>query len=366
MNPSTRRDFLRTGSAFIGMAGLPVSAKEAAPAAKPAPPGKVSEPSADAKFVNGPPPLPPNGAFSIIVLPDTQNYRDSHSAGFSAQTQWIVEQKQARNIACVLHLGDITNDNLPGQWENAARSMKLLDGHVPYFMAPGNHDYSEGGRAVDRTTRFSEYFPTSVLGKAPTFGGVYDKEPERIENSFHLFSAEGRKFIVFCLEFGPRKDVVRWANETVSRHHDRQAILVTHAFVYSDNTRHDFGKFGGKQSWNPHTYGVAKASGDDVCDGQELWDSLVSKHPNFIFTINGHVLNDGLGRLTSIAAEERAVHQMLVNFQMKPNGGDGWLRILEIHPDGGMQVCDYSPTRNQTNISEENRFAVKLSPLTAR
>jgi len=150
--------------------------------------------------------------------------------------------------------------------------------------------------------------------------------------------------------------VVRWANEVVARHPDREAILVTHAYLYSDNTRHDFAKFGKQQLWNPHTYGMA-ANGD-ACDGEELWNLLVRRHPNFILTINGHVLNDGLGQLTTAAADGRAVPQLLVNFQMKPNGGDGWLRLLEFRPGGGLQVYDYSPTRNLTNTSPQNQFAV--------
>lgn len=361
MTFSTRRDFLRAGSAFLASGTLGYSAPAEPPAAASKPAKPAAGPYADALFIEGPPPLPVKGAFTLVALPDTQNYRGAHAAGFSAQTAWIAAQKTTRNIAAVLHLGDITNDNLPEQWENAVRSMKLLDDQVPYFMVPGNHDYGKGGGTMDRTSLFSTYFPAAGFRQRPTFGGCYDREPDRVENSYHLFAAEGRKFIVLCLEFGPRKDVLRWANEVVSRHPDRDAILVTHAYAYSDNTRYDFKKFGKKQNWNPHTYGVAAASHDDVTDGQELWELLVSKHSNFIFTINGHVLNDGLGRLATRDPAGREIHQLLVNFQMKPNGGDGWLRLLEMRPDGSLQVYDYSPTRNQTNASEQNQFLLKLA-----
>ena len=77
------------------------------------------------------------------------------------------------------------------------------------------------------------------------------------------------------------------------------------------------------------------------------------------------MLNDGLGRLTSTAADNRAVPQLLVNFQMKPNGGDGWLRLLEFRPGGELQVYDYSPTRNQANASVQNQFGVPLAGLKA-
>ena len=53
---------------------------------------------------------------------------------------------------------------------------------------------------------------------------------------------------------------------------------------------------------------------------------------------------------------------MLVNFQMRPNGGDGWLRLLEFHQDGKtVDICDYSPTLNQRNESSQNKFRIALA-----
>lgn len=322
----------------------------------------AAEPYADAKLVDGEPPKTAKDAFTIVVLPDTQNYSERYPEIYAAQTRWIVENQRDRNIPCVLHLGDVTNNNLPAEWDNAVKAMNQLDGKVPYFMVPGNHDYSEGGHCTDRTTGLNGAFPVAKFKGLPTFGGVYDKEPERLENSYHLFSAGGRDFVSLCLEFGPRKDVVRWANEVAGKHKDRGIILTTHAYIYYDDTRYDWKSLGEKQKWNPHNYRIAKATSDDVSDGEELWNNLVSKHENFILTLNGHVLGDGLGRIITKTPSQRAINQVLVNFQMRPQGGDGWLRLLEFRPDGKtVQVYDYSPTRGQRNESEQNQFVMTLA-----
>ena len=355
MTDLTRRQLLQSGVALTVSSGLLSFSSGALHAA---------DPYSDAVLVAGNLPKLEPGSFTVAVLPDTQNYSENFPKTYLAQTQWIVSNQQARNIACVLHLGDITNHNTPAEWENAVRAMRVLDGKVPYFLVPGNHDYSAGGVCKDRTTLLSKYFPVADFRKSANFGGVYDKEPDRIENSFHLFTANGRKFLVLCLEFGPRKDVVHWANEIVAKHKDRAVILVTHAFVYFDDTRYDWNKRGAKQSWNPHSYGIAKGAGNEVADGEELWTNLVSKHENFILTINGHVLGDGLGRVTSATPAKRDVHQLLVNFQMRPQGGDGWLRLLEFRRDGKtVQVYDYSPTRNERNESPQNQFSLKLAEI---
>jgi hypothetical protein len=349
-----RRTFLTAGAAWA--AGLSARGADAPPpAAKREKPEK--DPYDDAVLIKGEPPLPPEGAFTLAVLPDTQHYAEKYPDTFMAQTRWIAEQRTARRIAGVLHLGDITNHSSAAEWENAVRAMTQL-GELPLCIVPGNHDYGPGGNGTVRETLCSQYFPPAFYKDRPAFGGFYDKEPERTENSFHLLDAGGRKLLLIGLEFGPRPDVVRWAKEIAARHQDREAILATHVFTYHDDSRYHWAKHGNKQDWNPHAYGMARSPGS-VTDGEELWQSLVQPAGNFLFTINGHVLRDGLGRMTSKDAKKRRVHQMLVNFQMRPKGGDGWLRLIEFHPDRSLHICDYSPVRGERNESQQNRFTLK-------
>jgi len=303
------------------------------------------------------------GSFTVAVLPDTQGYAEDSPETFDAQTAWIVENKDARNIVFVLHLGDITDDNVPAQWEVAKRAMQRLDGVVPYSLCLGNHDLGAGGGTATRDTFLNEYFPLSSYAERPAFGGVFDGEPDRLDNSYHLFSAGGRDFIVLALEFAPRNAVVDWANRVLDRYPDRCGILTTHAYVYSDDTRYDWAAKGRTQMWNPHAYKVVKNSGDGN-DGEELWQKLVSKHAGTMLVVSGHVLNDGLGRLSSLGEAGNAVHQMLVNFQMKPGLGGGFLRLLEFLPDGEtLQVKDYSPLSDAYKASGDNHFVLRMPPV---
>jgi hypothetical protein len=47
--------------------------------------------------------------FTLIALPDTQNYSTAYPVVFNSQTQWIANNKTAQNIVFVTHLGDIVN-----------------------------------------------------------------------------------------------------------------------------------------------------------------------------------------------------------------------------------------------------------------
>lgn len=372
MHENTRRQFLKavagssfgsmllSGSAF-GEATKASKKKTKAKSKADKPPEPPKDPYADLILKPGAPPMPEPGSFTVVALPDTQYYSMSFPETYTAQTKWIIDQKKKRNIASVLHLGDITNNNKHEHWKNAQAAMNMLDDEVPYFFTLGNHDYSENGSSKDRTTFFHQYFPRDKYSSLPEFGGSYDREPDRFDNGYYFFNGGDREFMVLSLEFGPRNDVVRWANEVVDKNSDKSVILITHAFVYYTDTRYDWAKYGPKQSWNPHSYLVAKASDDDVNDGQELWDKLITKHNNFVMTLNGHVCGDGLGRVETKLDNGQMLPQMLCDYQVRPRGGDGWLRLLEFRPDNKTVLSyDYSVTRDECNMSRDATFTVSI------
>lgn len=296
-----------------------------------------------------------SSAFKIAVLPDTQNLSRSHPEIFKAQTQWIADNYQEQNIEFVVHLGDIVNNNNVPQWEVAYDAMRTLDGVVPYSVTPGNHDMGENGSASTRdTTLFNTYFPVSDFSNTETFGGVYPAEPDKYDNNYHTFSAGGTDWLVLSLEFGPRDPVLDWANEVVASHPNHRVIVVTHDYMFSDETRHTTG-----HAWNPHNYGVASEPGG-VNDGEEMWQKFVKKHPNISMVLNGHVLNDGQGRRVSVGDYGNKVYQMLSNYQMQANGGNGFIRLLEIDPEAGtIEATSYSPYLDQYKTDWQNQFEFK-------
>ncbi len=278
------------------------------------------------------------GSWTLAVLPDTQIYAELYPDIFTGQTRWIVKNRASRNIALVLHEGDIVNHNIPEQWANAKNSLALLDGVVPYVLVPGNHDLPG---------RLNEYFPVDLYRSLPTFGGVYQRG--RLDNSYHLFRAGDRNWLVIALQWGPRDGVVRWASKVLDKYPNRTAIIVTHAYLYSDNTRYDHVNRS-DQSWCP-----------SVNDGQELWQKLVSKHANVAFVFCGHM--PGVGRLTSEGIHGNRVHQLLANYQSCPEGGEGYMRLIEFLPDGKtVQVKTYSPYLDRYLTNDQEQFVLDLPP----
>jgi len=301
------------------------------------------------------------GSWTLVVLPDTQIYSESYPELFKDQTRWIVANKDRYNIKYVLHLGDIVNVPMATiQWTNAKAAMSIMDGAVPYAFVTGNHDHGLTGVASDRSTIVNNYFPVSNYTSWPTFGGTM--QSNRIENSYHLFSAGGVDWLILALEWGPRNGAVAWANQIVTNYPNRKVIMLTHAYTYFDDTRYDWAAKGAAQTWSPYSYGTA-SDPDGTNDGEDLWRKLVKIHPNFVMVFNGHVLNDGLGRLSSTNDFGQVVHQMLVNYQMKALGGEAYLRLVEFLPDGKtVQVKAYSPLYGTYKTDGQNQFTLTLQP----
>lgn len=294
------------------------------------------------------------GSWTLVLLPDTQVYSLRYPGLFLTQTGWIVQNRQRLNIACVLQLGDITNNNTVREWENARSALTLMDGKVPYAFCPGNHDYGPSGDASSRETRMNEYLPYSSYVDRPTFGGAM--EVGKMDNTYHLFEAGGRKWIVIALEWAPRDDTIVWANDVMARYPDRYGIMITHAYVNNNDLRYDHTDKEHAQDYNPHQYRTPGGKND----GQELWDKLIRKH-NFVFVFNGHVLGDGTGYLADRNDRGKIVHQMLANYQMRELGGEAYMRLLEFQPDGRMvQVKTYSPLYDKYILQADQQFRLEL------
>jgi hypothetical protein len=285
-------------------------------------------------------------SFSMVLLPDTQKYARGYPEIFEKQTEWIRNKVEELNITCVVHLGDIVNDDTVEEWMVADRAMSKLDGIVPYSVLPGNHDMARGpsGRGIIREpTRFNAVFSPWRFRQYSWYGG---HEGVSNANNYIFFHAAGKRFLVLSLEFGPSDAVLEWANQIVWRHPGDWVIVATHCYLYFDDTR-----VGAGDLYSPHL------KGPDWNDGEEIWEKLVRRHPNIFLVVSGHVKGDGAGRLSSQGLKGNVVHQLLSNYQTLKNGGDGWLRIMTFVPGRKkIRVQTYSPTLNRYNHDPEQQF----------
>jgi len=278
----------------------------------------------------------PEKSFSVILLPDTQNYAEKYPETYVNQTLWIRKQLKEDNIKFAVHLGDIVQTpTKKNEWENANRAMQILDGVVPYSMVPGNHDMVVKER---NTTLYNEFFSPRRFEDRKWYGGHMGTTND---NNYCFFEGGGLKFMVISLEFAPRDETLAWAAGICQKHPDRRVIVATHCYMRPK----------GRDTSCATSYNVAGNS------GEQMWQKLIRKQKNIFLVVSGHVLGVGLQTSTNDAGGK--VLEMLTDYQGLPNGGDGWLRTLKFLPsENRIQVITYSPLLDKYNKDTKEAFSI--------
>ncbi len=289
-------------------------------------------------------PAAPGPDFTIAAIPDTQYYSEGSPGRantvtveqlvgtFGAQTQWVVDNKTARNIAFVSHMGDIVESGNfggnPIQWERASAAMGNLEKPlttlraygIPYGVAPGNHDIDPIGNYDNGSTSFyNQYFGINRFAGRDYRGGHYGTDNT---NNYQLFSASGLDFISIHLAYDTTQNqaILDWADALLKANPHRRGIVTSHYIIGQGN---------------PASFGT---------QGAAIYNGL-KDNPNLFLLLCGHIHAEG--RRTDVF-EGRTVYSVLSDYQGLPNGGNGFLRTFTFSPaNNRIRVESWSPTLNR-------------------
>lgn len=286
--------------------------------------------------------------FSVVLLPDTQYYSESHPEIFQQQTQWVVANRSAWNIQAVIGEGDIVNT--PSQnyeWVNADAAIQTLDqAGMPYTLAIGNHDY-DGVLPQNRgTTAYNQWFGVSRYIAKPWYLGHYGSTNE---NFYTTFTVNGQQYIVLALEYYPRDPQLEWAESIIQANPNATIFVTTHSFLYTDGTRGD-------------TCDTNDMRGTTGRNAETVWENVLKKYANVQLVVSGHLIGNNTAHRTDLGVNGNVVNEIFTNFQNLTNGGNGWLRILKFRPSLNIiEVHTYSPSLKQWLTDAANRFTLPLT-----
>lgn len=227
---------------------------------------------------------------------------------YRAETEWIRDNAQLRKIRYTAHTGDViendyydpltkdANGNLryPGLDAEVDRELaftssaqKVLDdaGVVNQVIA-GNHDNQLGNEtgpdsrfsrtfSADRYYEAAKKWPAEQKASFHAWDETLDNAGNIVtpgrdsQNNYVLFSAGGLDFVAVGLSYGVTQQEAEWASSIFARYHDRNGILLTHAYLA------------------PSTAPDGRGAGFST-DGSRLYQQVVTANPNVFLVLAGH------------------------------------------------------------------------------
>ena len=308
--------------------------------------------------------------WTLVAIPDTQNYaaRSSLLSYAQDQTSWIVDNIESENIAFVVHTGDLVEDGTSlTQWNRIDGVMDTLDGDldsnsdglVPYATPPGDHDWAVEEDRSSSTENYRQFFGQSRYVGRSWFGSSGPNELSQ----YQRISAGGFDFLHIALEWEAPGDAdddttpLGWAQSIMDQYPERPTIVSTHAYLWDGFPK-------------GRTFFVEEEN-DNGSSGERIWREIVEPNPQVFMVLNGHFhvrigSDDGEFHQVSTNGAGLPVFEMLADYQDYPNGGNGWMRLVQFISGGGsggqdrIQVWTYSPSLDKFAADDSSQFSFDI------
>jgi hypothetical protein len=207
----------------------------------------------------------------------------------------------------------------------AAKAWSRLDAAgIHKQMAPGNHDFVNGGgfgfvrddAHLDALwtgkNPFGARALASVLGSGMPLAGSDDMAywggsySSAGSNTYTTMNIGDRRILMIGLEFFPRSEVLNWAKRVHDAHPYHECWITTHSYLSdqaNDSTNPDApsnraarGTRGVNNCWGPDAYALGAApssnSGDEMWNGSDAtWAEGLKSFTNLTAVFSGHWIN---------------------------------------------------------------------------
>lgn len=300
--------------------------------------------------------------FTVVVLPDTQNYFSTSTKRNQLinQITWVTDNygDHPADEFKLLHVGDITNQNLDTEWDDAVTIINdaLVAESMPYLMVTGNHDMDSADLPRSSSSYNAKW--NTEHSAQPTTTGMVLKTAGEYENWYLLTTMNGPRNVCWMgLEWKPEDATLDWASgicNGAAANYD--VFLVTHENLWEGSTGLD-------------EYGFAIPERQSA--SLNLWSKFLNQHQNVQIAWSGHAVfiggdedldQDEYGwmasaRLSTQNSKGRIVHEITHNSQdnkyLVAASGGGWFRKYEFYSDSSV-VCTTVNSQDGTVLTSRN------------
>lgn len=264
---------------------------------------------------------------TIAIIPDSQYMGQYQPCIVEDMIKWCAEQKDALHIKSILHVGDISEESEPSQFESGIQAFSYAKkAKIPFMVTAGNHDSHSDCRV------FLEYFGSTCYTEFKNILFDDDSGSGAIE-----FDLSGKKIIAVNVNAYRLTKSLAWCKKIIIKK-NLPTIIFSHDVYYGDKKG-----------------GVIKTK-----IGTIIFDTLVHNGHTIFMVIAGHHFD--IGHAITKNTMGKDVLNILTNYQTYPNGGNGYLQLAEFDfTNNRFNITTYSPWVAHTPI--ENRSAYGFEQL---
>ena len=299
----------------------------------------------------------PGQTFTVVGLPDTQNYSANFPHVYHQQTQWVANSRGALDIRYVAHYGDLVSDSTSlSEWAVADSAMTTLEASgVPHGVTPGNHDITPSGISGSPylPQNYLNFFGPQRYAGRSWFGG---SSPTGM-SSYQTFEGAGNSFLALNLECDTPLHELRWAQGVLDQNRDKIVLVTTHRYLQDAASYVNGVPLVPSGRYPTLWYQMEGTYSEDGIQSEQLFDWFIRRNPNILLVQCGHFHEEY--RQTSTNVYGNPVHEVLADYQDLPNGGDGWLRIMTFDAaNERIDFATYSPFLNSWRTGPESQFSL--------
>ena len=300
----------------VALTAAPTPTPSPAPTATPTP-APTPEPTPTPTPTPEPTPTPVPTPFTIVWISDTQNESWMPGRGLQAIVDYVLAERENKNIQAVVQTGDIVelHDN-EKHWQQITDISAPMRAAVPFYCVAGNHDI---GAYFKHHLTYDAYLSHPLCCVTDP-----DRQFEGGKCWYELREDLGLLLLGMGWALDDRDSAAftDWAGEVLSQYPDYPAILVVHCFVYTNGELDDNGVY--------------------------LEEHLLSQHPNLRLVLCGH--HDGATRWSKTYDDGHTVTAMMLNFQDDTTKSRGYCTWLTFDPlSRSIAVTTYSPFYDDYN-----------------
>lgn len=262
---------------------------------------------------------------TITIIPDSQYMGQYHPVIVDDMIKWCAEQKNALNIKSILHVGDISEESERGQFEAGIRAFSYAkEAQIPFMVTIGNHDARNDGNA------FFEYFGRHCYKEFKNI--IFDDDSGSGAIEFELSE---KKVIAVNINGYRLQKSLAWCDNII-KEKKLPTIIFSHDIYYGDKKG-----------------GITKTK-----IGRVIFDELVDKNHTIFLVIAGHHFD--VGHSITKNGVGKDVLNILTNYQNYPNGGNGYLQLVEFDfSKNKFNVATYSPWVANTPVGKRSVYGLE-------